>query len=621
MKLPIPDAALDDRLGWFGTAGSGKTYNACSRVERLLDRKARVIIPDPLGVWWGLRLLEDGTRSPYNVVIFGGQHGDLPLTEHAGALIGETVAGMAESCILDLSELGTKAAERRFMLAFLTALYKHASGEPVHVVFDEADMWAPQKLLDKDGEAAKLLGMMETIVRRGRVKGFIPWLITQRPAVLSKDVLSQVDGLIAFKLTSSQDRNALGGWVEGQADAGDWKIIHADLPTLERGKGIVWLPGRGVLDAVAFPAKKTFDSSRTPKRGERKVTADLEPLDISKLRDRLAKVETEIKANDPRALKAQIADLTRQLQGTASSVPTAAPTGTSKVDLAAEYTRGREEGFDAGQEAALKQLGDIDDLLKKAEAVGAHNARIELAKELAMKARELEKMGVHDLAKAIDRLAASLEKLANVATRALPQSPVITKTATRQRPSVTPAPRAPAPNGKAAQIANQPRAEGVTPAQQKVLNGLAWLESIGIKPADKTQLALFIQVSPTSGGYFNNLGALRTAGLIEYPSGGTAALTDAGRQIAEAVNIPPTTADLHATIAGMLPPAKWKILAELIAAYPQPIAKDDLAQRIGVSPTSGGYFNNLGSLRSLGLIDYPTGGQAVAKPVLFLEGR
>jgi hypothetical protein len=28
--------------------------------------------------------------------------------------------------------------------------------------------------------------------------------------VLSKDVLSQVDGLIAFKLTSSQDRDAIG---------------------------------------------------------------------------------------------------------------------------------------------------------------------------------------------------------------------------------------------------------------------------------------------------------------------------------------------------------------------------------------------------------------------------
>jgi uncharacterized protein len=72
-------------------------------------------------------------------------------------------------------------------------------------------------------------------------------------------------------------------------------------------------------------------------------------------------------------------------------------------------------------------------------------------------------------------------------------------------------------------------------------------------------------------------------------------------------------------IAGLLPPAKWKLLEQLIGIYPDAIAKDELAERVGVSPTSGGYFNNLGSLRSLGLIDYPSGGQVVAKPVLFLE--
>jgi len=52
----------------------------------------------------------------------GGEHGDFPLNEHAGKLIGEAVAGMAESCIVALNDLQTKAAERRFMLAFLDAL-------------------------------------------------------------------------------------------------------------------------------------------------------------------------------------------------------------------------------------------------------------------------------------------------------------------------------------------------------------------------------------------------------------------------------------------------------------------------------------------------------------------
>lgn len=96
LAYPIPDVALDDRLGWIGTSGSGKTYNAGAGVERLLRKRARVVIVDPLDVWWGLRLDSRGQgASGHNVVIFGGQHADLPLTEHVGALISETVATMA----------------------------------------------------------------------------------------------------------------------------------------------------------------------------------------------------------------------------------------------------------------------------------------------------------------------------------------------------------------------------------------------------------------------------------------------------------------------------------------------------------------------------------------------
>ena len=61
-KHPIADAALDDRLAFVGTSGSGKTYNAGTAVERLL-KSARVGVIDPLGVWWGLRLLADGKRA------------------------------------------------------------------------------------------------------------------------------------------------------------------------------------------------------------------------------------------------------------------------------------------------------------------------------------------------------------------------------------------------------------------------------------------------------------------------------------------------------------------------------------------------------------------------------
>ncbi|MGE0464469.1 MAG: hypothetical protein AB7Q16_24130 [Vicinamibacterales bacterium] len=162
--------------------------------------------------------------------------------------------------------------------------------------------------------------------------------------------------------------------------------------------------------------------------------------------------------------------------------------------------------------------------------------------------------------------------------------------------------------------------ETVRPAQQKILNALAFLHGIGVASANKTQLALLVGVSPTSGGYFNNLGSLRSRGLIEYPAGGTVALTDAGTALASTAGVPATTAELHDAIRQKLPPAKWKVLEPLIACYPRALAKDALAAQIGVSPTSGGYFNNLGSLRSLGLLDYPQPGTVVAADVLFLKG-
>lgn len=462
MAHPIPKEALDDRLAFVGTAGSGKTYNAGSCVERLLASKARCVVIDPLGVWWGLRLKADGeTASGLDIPIFGGAHGDLALTEHAGALIGETVASMAESCILDLSQIGTKAGERRFMLAFLTALYRGVNGSPVHLIIDEADMWAPQRLLDKEGEAAKLLGMMETIVRRGRIKGFIPWLITQRPAVLSKDVLSQADGLISFKLTASQDRDAIGAWIEGQADKQEGKAILASLPSLERGRGVIWIPTRKVLETAAFPLKSTFDSSRTPKRGEKRQDTTLRPLDLGKLKDRLSKVEAETKANDPKALKAEIASLKRDL---AAKGPAADPRAAEEA-----YQRGLAEGLARGENRAKASLKAVNDRLADTLAITAH----------------------------------ALESL-DSPMPAPPPRPVAAARAHASRPA--------APLVKANGQFNGP--------QHRVLRSLAMWKALGHDSPSREMVAAAAGYSPSSGGFNNLLGGLATAGAIGKPMPG-----------------------------------------------------------------------------------------------------
>jgi len=124
-RLPagLPFDALDERIAIVGTAGSGKTYTAKGLVERVLDTGARVAIIDPLGVWWGLRTSADGEAPGYPVVVFGGRHADVPLTAEMGKALGRLIAGQPLACVVDLSELGSGAARRRFMTAFAEAVY------------------------------------------------------------------------------------------------------------------------------------------------------------------------------------------------------------------------------------------------------------------------------------------------------------------------------------------------------------------------------------------------------------------------------------------------------------------------------------------------------------------
>jgi len=135
-----------------------------------------VLILDPTGVWWGLRTSADGKTAGYPVVIFGGDHADVPLEETAGTLIADVIVSQRISAVLDLSSL-SKSGTRRFCTDLLERLY-HRNREPLHVVIDEADLLAPQRVAH-GGE--RLLGAMSDLVRRGRVRGLGVSMITQSP--------------------------------------------------------------------------------------------------------------------------------------------------------------------------------------------------------------------------------------------------------------------------------------------------------------------------------------------------------------------------------------------------------------------------------------------------------
>jgi hypothetical protein len=155
---------------------------------------------------------------------------------------------------------------------------------------------------------------------------------------------------------------------------------------------------------------------------------------------------------------------------------------------------------------------------------------------------------------------------------------------------------------------------------QRILDAAAALEQLGISPAKRINVAFF--AGYTENGHFNNMvGSLRTAGLLDYPGGGTIQLTEAGRAAANAsANAIQTLDDLHNTWTAKLSPSEGKLLRVLIErGLDNPISRADLAAATGY--TENGHFNNMvGHLRTLGAADYPGGGTVVATDVLFPEG-
>ena len=569
MKLKIsPDLSLPldfvtSTQAILAKKGKGKSYTASVQAEELLDAHQQVVVVDPTGAWWGLRSSADGKSSGYPIAVLGGEHADVPLEATAGEVIGDAIAAEHFSCVLDLS-LFRKAEANRFMGVLLETLYRK-NRDALHLFIDEADTVAPQKPF---GDEARTLGACEDIVRRGRIRGIGCTLITQRAAVLNKNVLSQVDMLTTLSMNHPKDIAAIKEWVAVHGDEDQAKKMIAELPALPIGQAWIWAPASDIFERVTIRRRRTFDSGKTPKAGERAIAPKvLAPVDIARLGQTIAATVEKAKANDPRALKSRVVELEKQLAAKAPKAP--------KVE-----TRTVEKPVIKNE-----QITRIENLHIKVDKLAERFAAITTA--IATSQTELA-AALRSLKAGNDAAAAKLVR------RALP---------------------APAPSVKPLR---EPT-EGISGPQQRILDALAMLEQIGIGDADKTQLALFAKASPSSSSYSNNLSALRTAGHIDYPTQGKVTLTDAGRAVSVCDAAPSTIEELHAFVRSLVKEAKWKLLAALIEAYPMGLDKVTLADLAGASATSSSFSNNLSALRTLGLIDYPHPGSVRAEPVLFME--
>jgi hypothetical protein len=307
--LALPIDAVTQTFAIFGKRGSGKTNGATVLVEELLRANLTVVVLDPVDAWWGLKSSFDGKQPGLPIYVFGGPHGDLPLESTAGALIADLVVKERLPLVLSMKSWGV-GERARFVTDFAKQMLK-TNSEPVMVVLEEADAFIPQR--PAKGEEA-MLGEMDRMVRWGRSSGIGCTLITQRSAKVNKDVTTQAETLIAFRTTGPQDRDAIDNWIKFHAGEDRRDELLSTLPSLPTGTAWVWSPEwLEVFDRYEFRRRSTYDSGATPKVGEKRpAPKQLADVDLERLRGQMAETIERAKAEDPRELRRQIAELKKE---------------------------------------------------------------------------------------------------------------------------------------------------------------------------------------------------------------------------------------------------------------------------------------------------------------------
>lgn len=251
---------------------SGKTYLGMVLVEEFIScpgLRVPVVVIDPTGAWYGLLATADGKPSSFRIMILGGPHGVLPITRKQGAQAAEVVHEIwPASAILDLSCM-IPSEQHEFVADFGQRLFVLNVRSPLHLIVDEADEFAPQNLDSSSRHQKRSREVLDRIVRRGRIKGFGATLITQRSAVIAKNVISQIDSLFLLNMVAPADLEAVDGWMRYGVQAEQRMECLRKLPNLPPGTAYFMQSGAAPkFRRFVVRRRITFDSSRTPKPNE-----------------------------------------------------------------------------------------------------------------------------------------------------------------------------------------------------------------------------------------------------------------------------------------------------------------------------------------------------------------
>jgi hypothetical protein len=282
VDLPVVEL-LTGRGFVTGKSGSGKSNTASVVAEKLLDGGYGLLIVDIDGEYYGLKeeyeILHVGADEECDIQV-GPQHAEkiaqLALEKHV-------------PIILDVSSFldETKANE------LLTEVARHLFAkekklkQPFLLVVEEVHEYLPEGGgLDECGR------MLIKVAKRGRKHGLGMCGISQRPADVKKDFITQCDWLVWHRLTWQNDTKVVKRILGSE---------YADgVEELNDGEGYLMTDWNEHVRQVQFQRKRTFDAGATPglddfERPELKSVSDDLVSDLERITEEQQARESRVK--------------------------------------------------------------------------------------------------------------------------------------------------------------------------------------------------------------------------------------------------------------------------------------------------------------------------------------
>jgi len=360
VTLPVVEV-LTGRAFLTGKSGAGKSNSASVVAEELLDRGFPLLIVDTDGEYWGL-------KEEYEILHVGAdEECDLQVSSEHAPKLAELALEDNVPIILDVSGFLDEDEGDALVRETARELFQREKKlkKPFLMLVEEIHEYIPEGGgLDDTGK------MLIRVAKRGRKRGLGLAGMSQRPADVKKDFITQCDWLLWHRLTWENDTNVVRRVVGKEyADA---------VQDLDDGEAFLMADFlEADVQRLQVRRKRTFDAGATPDLEDferpdlKSVSGDLvgELEEISqreeRRRDRIAQLEERVEdLQEEKAELEEELDSARDMRNLAQQMAEGLQTSGGNGDVASEKV---DELVDDRNELRSK-LEDREDRIDELEA-------------------------------------------------------------------------------------------------------------------------------------------------------------------------------------------------------------------------------------------------------------